>query len=185
MGCSIGILNQGKVLHTANFGYRDVEAEIAADEETIYDPASLSKSFTAAAVALLVHEKKPEWSSPVSSILTDLQRSDPQIKDANIVDWLSHRTGLAPKNHIWSQEYGRLTLRQEETIPTVAHLERIAPLRAQWIYNNWDYGIADQLIEYLSGIPWGTFLTKKILTPLQITRTVTEHSADLTNVAKA
>ncbi len=185
-GCSIGILHHGQVIHTANFGFRDVEAELAPNEETIYYLASLSKSFTAAAVALLVNEKKLEWSTPVSSILKDLQHRDRRINEhANMIDWMSHRTGLAPKNHLWSQEYGHLTFKRGETMRTVTYLERIAPFRARWIYNNWGYGVADELVEFLGGMSWGSFLSKKILAPLQMTRTVTEHFADLTNVAKA
>jgi CubicO group peptidase (beta-lactamase class C family) len=185
-GVSVGILHHGKPVFTDNFGFRDVEARIPPDENTIYYLASLSKSFTAAAIALLVKQGKLDWDLPVSQVYPPLQHRDDEIRNkANIVDFMSHRTGLAPKNHLWSQEYGHLSLRRGETIRTVAYLEKVAPFRKRWIYSNWGYGVADTLIEHLSGESWGTFLKKNIFEPLNMDRTVTERKPPIANVAKA
>jgi CubicO group peptidase (beta-lactamase class C family) len=60
----------------------------------------MSKSFTAAAVALLVddNEKYPElqWTTPVSKLLTeDFVLADPQrTENVTVEDILSHRSGM-------------------------------------------------------------------------------------------
>ena len=61
--------------------------------------ASLGKSFTAAAVALLVQDENlPElqWDTPVSRLIPDdFVLRDPYLtQNVNIVDILSHRTGI-------------------------------------------------------------------------------------------
>lgn len=55
-GASNSILHHGEIIYTHNHGYRNVEAGIPPDEETIYHIVSLSKSFTAAAMGILVEE---------------------------------------------------------------------------------------------------------------------------------
>ena len=68
-GASIGVLHHGEIIYTHNHGYRNVEARIPPDEETIYHIASLSKSCTAAAIGILVEEGKMKWDR---QILPDL-----------------------------------------------------------------------------------------------------------------
>ncbi|MCJ1398273.1 hypothetical protein MMC11_001470 [Xylographa trunciseda] len=111
-GASIGVLHEDKVIYKHNYGYRDVEAQIAPDDRTIFHIASLSKSFTAAGIGILVEEAKMSWNTPIREILPDFK----------------HR---------------------------------------------------------LSGQTWGTFLRDRILTPLGLDRTISEHSSRTENVAQA
>ena len=65
----------------------------------MFDTASLGKSFTAAAVALLVQDENlPElqWDAPVSRLIPDdfVLRDSYLTQNVNIVDILSHRTGI-------------------------------------------------------------------------------------------
>lgn len=68
--------------------------------DTIFDCASMAKSFTAAAAACLVddNERYPEvtWSTPVSGLLPDdFVLSDPYLtQNVTLVDMLSHRIGI-------------------------------------------------------------------------------------------
>ena len=100
-----------KVIHTRRYGYRNVESKLAPDEDTIYYLASLSKAFTTAAVGILVDQGKLKWSTPVREIIPAFSHFDSTIEqESTIIDWLSHRTGLAPKNAMWTQEYGHESL---------------------------------------------------------------------------
>lgn len=68
--------------------------------DTLFDTASMSKSFTAAAVALLVHDNDKyldvQWATPVSKLLQDdFLLEDPQYTEhVTIEDILSHRSGM-------------------------------------------------------------------------------------------
>ena len=55
-GVSIGVIHEGKVLLTENFGFRDVDKKLPPEQDTIYYLASLSKSSTAAATAHLINQ---------------------------------------------------------------------------------------------------------------------------------
>lgn len=185
-GVSVGVIHEARVIFTDNFGFRDVNNELPPDQDTIYYLASLSKSFTATGIANLVRtNSKIDWDTPVAKAWSPLTHEDPEIREkATIVDFLSHRTGLAPKNHIWSQEFARFTLERGEEIRTINNLEKIAPFRQEWMYNNWGYGVADELIEHLSCMSFGRFIKKHVLDPLGLARTATSSLWDEKNVAK-
>ena len=185
-GVSIGVLHDKQVVFTKGFGFRDVEKKLAPDENTIYYLASLSKAFTAACVGILVERGKLSWSTPIREILPSFQHFDPNIREnANMVDWMSHRTGLAPKNAMWTQELGHYSMLRKDVIPTTNYLEKVFDFRSQWLYSNWGYALADEVVQELTGQSWGTFLKQAIFDPLGMNRTVTDHSPDLDNIAEA
>ncbi|KAK4203946.1 beta-lactamase/transpeptidase-like protein [Triangularia verruculosa] len=129
---------------------RDVAARLVPDENTVYHIASPSKTFTAATTALLVADRE------LSTLL----------------DFLSHRTGLASKDALWQQDGHELLLSENDTIPRVPYLEVIHPLRRRWTYKNWGYEILPTsspmclVFRGASSLWWRKFMTSRILEPL-------------------
>ncbi|KAI0097663.1 beta-lactamase/transpeptidase-like protein [Nemania sp. FL0031] len=185
-GASIGIMHQGEVIYTKGFGFRDVHKKLPPDEDTIYYLASLSKSFTAAMVAMLVERGKMKWDTPISSILPRFQHWDESIRSSsNIIDFLAHRSGLASKNNIWNMEYGQTTMARGDALLMINNLEKLSDLRKKSQYNNWGYALADEVITTLGGGPsWGAALKKNIFEPLEMSRTITSNEPDIDNRAE-
>lgn len=50
-GASIGVLHQGQVIFTDNFGYRNVASKLPPTSDTVYSIGSLTKSLVAASLA--------------------------------------------------------------------------------------------------------------------------------------
>lgn len=124
LGDSWRLAGSSPQIHVDNFGYRDVEAKKAPDQDTLYFVASLSKLFTAAGIGILVDEKKLEWNTPVSCILPEFDHPDETVKNrAGIVDFLSHRSGLAGKTQMWYLEFARPSLPRRETMRFSSYLE--------------------------------------------------------------
>lgn len=98
---------------------------------------------------------------------------------------MSHRTRLAPNSLIWSQEFGQQSLRRKDALPTISYLGKVFDFRTHWLYSNWGYALANEVITTLSGESWGTMLKNEIFDPLEMPRTITEHNTDLDNVAEA
>ncbi|QRD04554.1 hypothetical protein JI435_104950, partial [Parastagonospora nodorum SN15] len=97
-GASIGIVHQNETVHLPNFGHRDITTRLAPDENTQHHVASLSKSFTAAVLGILVHDQKLGFDQPVFSILKTFTNPDPAVHDrATVLEFLSHCTGFATK----------------------------------------------------------------------------------------
>lgn len=57
-GAPIGVIHEGKVVHTPNYGFTNVEKQITATSDTVYGIGSVTNSFVDAALAKLVDEKK-------------------------------------------------------------------------------------------------------------------------------
>ncbi|KPM41171.1 hypothetical protein AK830_g5397 [Neonectria ditissima] len=167
-GVSIGVAQRGDVLYKQSFGFRDVESGLKGDDDTIYYLGSMTKGFTAEAVGILVEQGKLKWTTPVKDVLPEFQPDDTTIRNQfNMVDLLSHRTGLEP-------------------LPTINQLRAVTAFRAEYRYNNWGFEVAGRVIEKLSGLSFWQFLSTNIFQPLGMARTFNNnsecHGAD--NVAK-
>jgi CubicO group peptidase (beta-lactamase class C family) len=68
-GLSYGVLHNGQLLYTENFGYSDVDARTPTTSDTQYYIGSLTKAFTAAAMGFLVDQGNISWDAPIQDIL--------------------------------------------------------------------------------------------------------------------
>src|SRR5262245_19916697 len=79
-GLSAAILEDGKVLWTAGFGYADLEKKIPATPDTLYHVASLTKTFAAILTLQLVEQKKLDLDDEVSLFAPELTDERIRIK---------------------------------------------------------------------------------------------------------
>jgi CubicO group peptidase (beta-lactamase class C family) len=95
-GASVGILHEGQVIFTENFGYRDVATRVVPTADTVYGLGSLTKSFVAAAIAKLFDDQEHiNLTTPVTDIIPDFKPKDPSLKRLlSTGDLLSHGSGL-------------------------------------------------------------------------------------------
>ncbi|MCY4511558.1 MAG: serine hydrolase, partial [Acidobacteria bacterium] len=67
-GVTVALARDGEVLWTEAFGWADPEAGIPAARETIYRTGSISKSFTAVLMAILVDDGVVSLDQPLESL---------------------------------------------------------------------------------------------------------------------
>jgi len=185
-GMSLGVLYEGEIVHYANFGYRDVSARIPPDEDTIYVVGSLSKAFTSAMMGILVEQGDLDWETQVRHILPGYQRDERDSAcNATISDILSHRTGVLGPDGYWLLSEGEVAFPRDQFVPVFNTLPTVQPTRTAFIYNNYAYELLGQIIERVSGKPFGRFLRESIMEPLGMTRTFdTRIPHNTKNVAK-
>lgn len=173
VGASIGVLDglTGET-HLAGVGHLDLDAQIPSDEHTVYHLASLSKSFTAAAIGILVDDGKLQFSDRICDIMPTFHHDDAAVAaHSTVLDFLSHRTGLATKNALWQQDGHELLLGHKDTLPIISYLEVLEPLGEKCIYNNWGYDLLSQVVETVSGQSFSDFVSQRILQPLRLSET--------------
>src|SRR5918993_2349931 len=101
-GLAMAVVKDGKVIVALGYGVRELGKPEPVNGDTIFDVASLTKSFTAAATASLVDEKKMSWDDPVRRYIPSLEFPDPYLTaNVTIRDLLSHRTGVRATNTAW------------------------------------------------------------------------------------
>ena len=184
-GASLGVLYDGEIVYTHHYGFRDVSRQLAPDDETIYYLGSLSKAFTTAAIGLLVEKDQIHWDSKMSKVLPEFRHEDPNVtEEATVADFLSHRTGLAPKNALWLQELGRLAIKRQDFVKTCEYLESLYKPRSKFMYSNWGFCLAKEVIERHSRQDWGVFLKENLFKVLGMERTVTHGPLEKGNIAE-
>ena len=185
-GLTYGIIYEGDVVHTENFGYRDVDLKLPVNEHTIFQVASLTKNMVSAMVGMLVEEGKMSWDTPIKDILPDWNVQDPTVRNlATIVDCLGHRTGLQMNNH-WLASNNNIIIPLKDSMKLINGLRPVKPFRGQFQYNNLGYEIASHVIRQLSGQSWNVMLQTRLFDPIDIKRTGTHQNfAGPENVSKA
>jgi len=76
-GVALAVVQDGKVALTRAYGQRDVEANLPVTPATQFVICSITKSFTATAIALLHNEGRLDWSKPVRDYMPEFRLSDP------------------------------------------------------------------------------------------------------------
>ncbi|KAI0184128.1 beta-lactamase/transpeptidase-like protein [Xylaria flabelliformis] len=96
-GISVGVLHHGEVIHTANYGYRDVERQLTPNTDTSWLICSMTKAFTSSMIGMLVEEGLLSFSTQLQEIFPEFQRQDAQanITLEDLMSRLEKVTGLS------------------------------------------------------------------------------------------
>ena len=167
-GMSVAIVRDGQVLLCRGYGFRDSEKKLPVTARTLFAIGSISKSFTAVGLGILVDQGKLDWKTPVRDHLPTFRLKDPVANDHTTpLDLLSHRTGLPRHDLIWYAS----GLKRGEILETFRYLEPSREFRESWQYNNLMYVAAGSLDEHISGVGWEELTRLRILKPLGMSST--------------
>lgn len=70
-GLSIAVVRNGEVVKAQGYGLSNVELNVAATPETIYQSGSIGKQFTATLVMMLVEEGKMSLDDPIGKYIPE------------------------------------------------------------------------------------------------------------------
>ena len=175
-GIAIAVVKNGKTLHAKGYGVASIENEEQVNENTLFAIASNSKSFTTAALAILVDEGKLSWQDMVVDHIPEFKMYNPYVTaNFNIQDLLTHRSGLglgAGDLLFWPGGTG-FTI--DDVINSFQYQKPISAFRTQYDYDNLMYMVAGEVVARVSGLSWSEFVQKRILTPLGMNDTVTSY----------
>lgn len=152
-----------------SFGLREIGRAERVDGDTMFMIASISKTFTAAAVGVLVDQGKMKWDDPVRKHLPQLALGDAWVAEhVTIRDLLGMRSGIETDDD-WLEEVPFATSRT--VLERAKYLGQAHEFRSEFEYNNYNYTILGELIEHTSGMPWNAFVKKVLLAPLHLQST--------------
>lgn len=169
---TIGIVKDGKLVFTGNYGVKTVGNTKQPDANTLYAIASNSKAFTSAVMGMLVQEGKVDWNDKVKDYLPYFAVYDEWVSNhVTIRDLLSHRVGLGTfsGDNIWYKS----EMSTEEIIKHIQYVPQAYEFRSGYGYSNLMFITAGKLIETVTGKSWGQNVQERILDPLGMDRTIT------------
>lgn len=168
-GIAIGVVHDGKVIYVNAYGQRDLEKKLPVTPETLFPIGSITKSFTATGLGMLVDDGKLDLDAPLKGYLPEFRLKD-ELAGARATtrDLLTHRTGVPRHGMLcWgSQEWLDHYVSRQNILRALVHLEPTAGFREQHQYSNENYVVAGLLLEALGGKTWEEFTQARILDPL-------------------
>jgi CubicO group peptidase (beta-lactamase class C family) len=172
-GIAIAVVKDGKVVAAQGFGVRKLGEPAKVDGQTLFEIASNSKAFTAAALAMLVDEGKLKWDDPVVKHLPDFQMYDPYVtREMTVRDLLTHRSGLGlgAGDLLW---WPTTNFTTDEIIERLRYVKPATSFRSAYAYDNLLYIVAGKIIAQKSGKSWGDTVRARILAPIGMNTTTT------------
>jgi CubicO group peptidase (beta-lactamase class C family) len=170
-GLSLAVVKDGQMIYTRGYGLANVEHDVAAKPETIYQSGSVGKQFTATAVMQLVEEGKVGLDDPISKYFNPIPAAWHGITVRHL---LTHTSGIKDYDLPLWHEYTDGDLLRAFAEPPLDF-----PPGAEWRYSNTGYVLLGFLIEKVTGRFYGDFLHDRVFEPLGMSATRIISEADI------
>lgn len=169
-GVAVVLVQKGRPDYTRGFGLRSVESSLPVDEHTVFKMNSVTKSMTAAALAVLVDQGKLTWRDRIIDGLPEFRLRDPWVtREVTFEDVLSHRVGVEAND--WLEDVPGVTL--DEAIHRLRFLPQAESFRATFLYDNFMYSVAGVAGGRITG-DWDRMVRGNLLEPLGMTDSITD-----------
>ncbi|HZO65270.1 MAG TPA: serine hydrolase domain-containing protein [Kribbellaceae bacterium] len=167
-GCSAAVGVKGTVVWTSTRGIADLSTGAKLTADTVFDIASVSKQFTAAAVLLLAIDGRLSTQDSVSQHLSGLPGWAGQVR---ITDLIHHTSGLPDYLQLLEAQgysYSERTT-QAQAVRTLAETPalRFKP-GTSFEYSNSNYLLLAEIVHHVAGTPLPRFLQERIFAPLDL-----------------
>lgn len=167
-GCAVAVYQGGRVILAKGYGSANLEYGVPITPTTPFIVGSVSKQFTAAAIALLVEEKR-------IALTDDVRKYVPELADYGTpitIDHLVHHTsGLRD----WWELVALAGLRFDDTYAVQDVLDMTARQRGlnftpgdRYVYSNTGYIVLGIVVQRVTGKSLREFSAERIFNPLKM-----------------
>lgn len=172
-----GLIEEGRLVHSVAYGFRDIASAAPASVNTLYGVGSVTKSLTALSVAKLVEEGKLDFHDRITDYLPLKQKA---FQDVEIHHLLTHTTGipgLGFAEALIFRAIGQCThplpvLNADDIVSYLDEVDGWIEDRPgqKMFYLNEGYYLLGELISKVTGRPYAQYVTEEILRPLGMNR---------------
>ncbi len=169
----MGLIRDGELVFARGYGSANLDYRIPITSHSAFHLASVSKQFTAAAVALLILGKKLSMDDPVAKYIPEARKYGPALRIKHLVYMTSglHEYFEVPRKNgdPWFSAY--YFTRDEAIASALASPKlRFAP-GTQYEYSNTNFMLLTRIVERVSGEPFAVFMKNRIFDPLDMHET--------------
>ena len=161
-GLAIAVTDHEKLLRVYTYGFADIAAQVPITPDSLFEIASIGKSFTTIALLRLRDEGKLDLNAPVTQYLPwfEVQSEYPPITVHHL---LGHTAGIIRGTEMAPHGlYDSWALRETKTrVPPGQH----------WHYSSVGYKILGFILERLTGQLFREVIQSRVLDPLDMTDT--------------
>lgn len=168
VGASLAVFQRGHFLKRTAYGHANLETGEMATPETQFFIASITKAFTAAAVAALVEDRKLVFDAPISPIIPGLPQAWKLITVRHL---LASTAGLpAPR-----MRPGTAPATYAQLLDSLLGKPLVSPPGAVWDYEQPAYEILNDIIERVAGMGFDRFVEDRLLRPARVSATFGDY----------
>ncbi|PGA98742.1 serine hydrolase [Bacillus toyonensis] len=179
-GSSFVVVHDGKVVVNKGYGYADKEKKIPVTKDTVFQIASVSKTFTALAVMQQVDKGKLKLDQDVQKYLGGLQIPNKTGKPLTLFDMLTYTSGVDSPNltTITGPEYVHNSIPMKEFFSK--HMPTVVRTPGEvYTYDNVAFALAGFAVENVTSAPFSKYMEKNIFKPLDMKSTSMSLTPDL------
>lgn len=158
---SVVVLKNGEVVRAQGYGFANLEHQVAAKPETIFQSGSVGKQFTATLAMMLVEEGKLGLDDKINKYFSAAPEA---WKEITVRHLLTHTSGIS--NKLYNQMNMRADYTEDELLQKISALPLDFQPGEKWNYSNPGYVTLGILIHKVSGRFYGDLLQEKIFKPL-------------------
>jgi D-alanyl-D-alanine carboxypeptidase len=166
-GLTLAVVRDGEVVRTGAYGKADLELDVPASVEQVFEIGSVTKQFTAVLALMLAEEGKLSLDDPLAKYIDGAPE---HWRPITLCHLLSHTSGL--------KEYVVLPgFRLHEEFEMDRLLEAVRPLPLDFApgethaYSNTGFALMRLVLEKASGKAYADLLRQRILEPVGMERT--------------
>jgi CubicO group peptidase (beta-lactamase class C family) len=166
------IVKENKVIWSKAFGYADLERKILADSSTIYRIGSVTKSFTAQLMMILVDEGKINLDDPVELYFPEVKKLKGYSASTKITfaQLASHTSGLAREPNLDDFDKGPIEKWEAKLLECLPATSFENVPGTKFSYCNIGYAILGAALSRAAGKPFIELVHEKIFVPLKMER---------------
>lgn len=161
-GYTVRVHAQGQLLFSKDAGLASLDLRLPIDEQTVFELASLSKSFTAVAVMQLQERGLIELDQALSHYLPDVPKNWGAI---TVHQLLSHQSGLPDELNQWPRSRFHALDFQGLLQHVSAQPQLDFEPGSQAAYSNRNYMVLAQLVQEVSGQSFADYLKTHVFEP--------------------
>lgn len=172
-GAFVTVSKNGKVLFQKGYGVENLKQKTPLSASTVFDLASCSKQFTAAAILLLCERGLISIDDPVNKYLPELKKEHQGYKGPQkllVRHLLSMSSGLSDYSAAFDEDdFDKKTLK-DVAVWTSNHKRKFAPGQ-NYDYNNGNYALLALIAERVTNQKFPDFMKQEFFDPLGMTHT--------------
>jgi CubicO group peptidase (beta-lactamase class C family) len=167
-GLSLAVIDHGRAVKLKSYGQANLETGTRMTPDSVVQIGSLTKSFTAAAIMLLVQDHKLGLDDPISRYIGE---APPAWHDITIRQLLTHSAGLATDGIAPDAKAVLGDYSESEFLASATAMPLQSPPGTAFAYSNIGYDLLSIIVSRVSGQTYGAFLQARIFGPAGMSAT--------------
>lgn len=167
-GLAVAVVKNGEIIKLKGYGVASIEHNVAVTPDTVFDLASVTKSFTATAIMMLVEEGRIGLDHRITEYVPNAPAA---WNDITVRHLLTHTAGFEAEfmptlNGRWLSDYTT-----QEMFEAAIKLAPSAAPGERYRYSDTGYFLLGVIIEQVTGKRYAEFLSERMFKPLRMSST--------------